>query len=184
MAFFRTVSFSEQLPAVMGNGVLLRAPQMSDYAEWASLRDVSRDFLTPWEPTWPADDLTRAAFRRRIKRYTEDQRGDLAYPFFIVRRSDQVLVGGLTLSNIRRGCAQAGSLGYWMGAPYANRGYMTAAGTLRLHRIEAACIPSNAASVRLLERTGFRREGFARQYLCIDGVWQDHLLYARLRDGP
>jgi [ribosomal protein S5]-alanine N-acetyltransferase len=191
MAFFRTVSFSEQLPAIMGNSVVLRAPQMSDYAEWASLRDVSRDFLTPWEPTWPADDLTRAAFRRRIKRYTEDQRGDLAYPFFIVRRSDQVLVGGLTLSNIRRGCAQAGSLGYWMGAPYANRGYMTAAvialipfafGTLRLHRVEAACIPSNAASVRLLERTGFRREGFARQYLCIDGVWQDHLLYARLRD--
>jgi [ribosomal protein S5]-alanine N-acetyltransferase len=190
MAFFRTVSFSEQLPAIMGNGVLLRAPQMSDYAEWASLRDVSRDFLTPWEPTWPADDLTRAAFRRRIKRYTEDQRGDLAYPFFIVRRSDEVLVGGLTLSNIRRGCAQAGSLGYWMGAPYANRGHMTAAvsalipfafGTLRLHRIEAACIPSNAASVRLLERTGFRREGFARQYLCIDGVWQDHLLFARLR---
>ena len=127
MAFFRTVSFSEQLPAIMGNSVLLRAPQMSDYAEWASLRDASRDFLTPWEPTWPADDLTRAAFRRRIKRYTEDQRGDLAYPFFIVRRSDQVLVGGLTLSNIRRGCAQAGSLGYWMGAPYASRGYMTAA---------------------------------------------------------
>lgn len=193
MAFFRTVSFSEQLPAIAGNGVLLRAPQMSDYAEWAALREASRDFLTPWEPTWPADDLTRAAFRRRIKRYTEDQRGDLAYPFFIVRRSDQVLLGGLTLANIRRGCAQAGSLGYWMGAPHAYRGYMTAAvralipfafGTLRLHRIEAACIPANAPSIKLLEKTGFRREGFARQYLCIDGVWQDHLLYARVRDDP
>jgi ribosomal-protein-alanine N-acetyltransferase len=193
MAFFRTVSFSEQLPAISGDGVVLRAPQMSDYAEWASLREASRDFLTPWEPTWPADDLTRAAFRRRIKRYSEDQRGDLAYPFFVFRRSDQVLVGGLTLANIRRGCAQAGSLGYWMGAPYAHQGYMTAAvnamlpfafGTLRLHRIEAACIPANAASIRLLEKTGFWREGFARQYLCIDGVWQDHLLYARLRDDP
>jgi [ribosomal protein S5]-alanine N-acetyltransferase len=193
MAFFRTVSFSEQLPAIAGDGIILRAPQMGDYLEWATLREASRDFLTPWEPTWPADDLTRSSFRRRIKRYFEDQRGDLAYPFFIFRRLDNVLVGGLTIANVRRGCAQAGSLGYWMGQSYAGKGYMTAAvravvpfafGTLRLHRVEAACIPGNAASIRLLEKTGFRREGFARQYLCIDGVWQDHLLYARLRDDP
>lgn len=193
MAFFRSVSFSEQLPAIHGDTVMLRAPQMSDHAEWSALREASRDFLTPWEPIWPADDLTRAAFRRRIRRYAEDQRSDLAYPFFIFRRSDNVLVGGLTLANIRRGCAQAGSLGYWMGARYAGQGYMTAAvsavlpfafGTLRLHRVEAACIPGNDASIRLLEHNGFQREGFARQYLCINGVWQDHLLFARLRDDP
>jgi ribosomal-protein-alanine N-acetyltransferase len=193
MTFFRTVSFSEQLPSLVGEGVFLRAPQMGDYADWVALREASRDFLTPWEPTWPADDLTRGSFRRRIKRYSEDQRSDLAYPFFIFRKSDAVLVGGLTLANVRRGCAQAGSLGYWMGAVYAGKGYMTGAvaavlpfafGTLRLHRVEAACIPANVASIRLLEKTGFRREGFARQYLCIDGVWQDHLLYARLKDDP
>jgi ribosomal-protein-alanine N-acetyltransferase len=193
MAFFRTVSLSDLMPAIVGDGIVLRAPQMSDHAEWAALRETSRDFLTPWEPTWPADDLTRASFRRRIRRYTEDQRSDLAYAFFIFRKHDNVLVGGLTLANIRRGCAQAGSLGYWMGAPHARQGHMTAAvnavvpfafGTLRLHRIEAACIPSNAASIRLLEKTGFQREGFARQYLCIDGAWQDHLLFARLKDDP
>jgi len=193
MAFFRTVSFSEQLPAIAGQGVFLRAPQMADYSEWVALREASRDFLTPWEPTWPADDLTRASFRRRMKRYSEDQRSDLAYPLFIFRKSDGVLVGGLTLANVRRGCAQAGSLGYWMGVAYAGKGHMTAAvaavlpfafGTLRLHRVEAACIPANIASIRLLEKTGFRREGFARQYLCIDGIWQDHLLYARLKDDP
>jgi ribosomal-protein-alanine N-acetyltransferase len=193
MTFFRTVSFSEQLPSIVGEGVFLRAPQMADYAEWVALREASRDFLTPWEPTWPADDLTRGSFRRRIKRYSEDQRSDLAYPLFIFRKSDGVLVGGLTLANIRRGCAQAGNLGYWMGASYAGKGHMTGAvaavlpfafGTLRLHRVEAACIPANVASIRLLEKTGFRREGFARQYLCIDGVWQDHLLYARLKDDP
>jgi [ribosomal protein S5]-alanine N-acetyltransferase len=193
MAFFRTVSFSEPLPAILGDSVALRVPQNADFSEWSALREASRDFLTPWEPTWPADDLTRASFRRRIKRYSEDQRGDLAYPFFIFRRSDNVLVGGLTLTNIRRGCAQAASLGYWMGASYARKGYMTAAvgtllpfafGTLRLHRVEAACIPANAASIRLLEKNGFKREGFARQYLCIDGAWQDHLLYARLQDDP
>jgi ribosomal-protein-alanine N-acetyltransferase len=191
MAFFRTVSFSDPLPIVEGEGVYLRAPQMADFAEWAELREASRAFLTPWEPTWLHDDLTRAAFRRRLKRYAEDLRTDQAYPFFVFARTDNTLVGGLTLANVRRGVAQAGSLGYWMGEPYARRGFMTAAvnalipfafGALRLHRLEAACIPSNVASVRLLERTGFTREGFAREYLCINGVWQDHLLYALLKN--
>jgi ribosomal-protein-alanine N-acetyltransferase len=189
MAFFRTVSLAESLPAIDGDSVALRVPQMVDFPEWAALRELSRDFLTPWEPIWPADDLTRGAFRRRIRRYGEDLRTDQAYAFFIFRKSDNALVGGLTLANVRRGVAQAGSLGYWMGAPYAGRGYMTSAvhalvpfafGPLRLHRLEAACIPSNVASIRLLEKTGFVREGVARQYLCINGIWQDHLLYALL----
>ena len=191
MAFFRTVSLSEPTPAITGNGIFMRAPLPGDHAEWAALREASRHFLTPWEPIWPADDLTRGAFRRRLKRYAEDQRNDLAYAFLIFRSDDNALVGGLTLANIRRGVAQAGSIGYWVGAPFARKGYMSAAmrglvpfcfGTLRLHRLEAACIPSNAASVRLLEKTGFQREGYARSYLCINGVWQDHLLYARLKD--
>ena len=189
MAFFRTASFAESLPAIEGDGVLLRAPQTADFPEWAALRQRSRDFLTPWEPIWPADDLTRGAFRRRVRRYAEDLRTDQAYAFFILRKTDEALIGGLTLANVRRGVAQAGSLGYWMGAPYAGRGYMTAAvhalipfafGPLRLHRLEAACIPSNVASIRLLEKTGFVREGVAREYLCINGLWQDHLLYALL----
>jgi len=193
MALFRTVNLSETMPAITGAGVMLRVPQVSDFVEWAALREKSRSFLTPWEPTWPADDLTRGAFRRRVKRYAEDLRGDLAYAFLIFRTADNAMVGGLTLANIRRGVAQAGSVGYWVGEPYARRGYMTAAmrallpfcfGTLRLHRVEAACIPTNTASIRLLERTGFQREGYARAYLCINGAWQDHLLFARLKDDP
>ena len=191
MAFFRTINFSEPMPAIVGEGVALRTPQATDYNEWAALREQSRDFLTPWEPTWPEDDLTRSAFRRRIRRYTEDLRADQSYAFLIFRRADNALVGGLTLANIRRGVAQACSLGYWMGLPYVRQGYMTAAvravipfcfSTLRLHRIEAACIPTNVASIRLLENTGFVREGYARDYLCINGRWQDHLLYGRLND--
>jgi ribosomal-protein-alanine N-acetyltransferase len=190
MAFFRSVSLTEQVPSISGDGVVLRGPQPGDYQEWADLREASRAFLVPWEPTWPADDLTRTAFRRRLRRYAEDQRADLAYPFFLFRQQDNVLVGGLTLGNVRRGVAQAGSLGYWMGAAYAGHGYMSAAvqaltdfafAALRLHRIEAACIPANAASIRLLEKNGFSREGYAREYLCINGVWQDHLLFAKLR---
>jgi ribosomal-protein-alanine N-acetyltransferase len=190
MALFRTISSPEPLPPIAGDGIVLRTPQMADYAAWAALREQSRDFLVPWEPTWPADDLTRAAFRQRLKRYAEDLRTDQAYPFFLFRKEDNVLVGGLALANVRRGVAQAGSLGYWIGAPHVRRGYMTAAvralvpaafDLLRLHRVEAACIPSNIASVRLLEKTGFRREGYARAYLCINGMWQDNLLYAQLR---
>jgi [ribosomal protein S5]-alanine N-acetyltransferase len=191
MAFFRSVSFSDSMPGILGDRVTLRAPQPSDHAEWAALREVSRDFLTPWEPTWPSDDLTRGAFRRRLKRYADDQRSDLAYALLIFRNEDNAMVGGITLANIRRGVAQAGSIGYWVGWPFARQGYMTAAlralipfsfQTLRLHRLEAACIPTNAASVALLERTGFIREGYARSYLCINGSWQDHLLYAQLVD--
>jgi ribosomal-protein-alanine N-acetyltransferase len=189
MAFFRTVSFTETLPTVEADTVFLRAPQMADYSEWAALREASRAFLTPWEPTWPADDLSRGAFRRRLRRYAEDHRTDASYAFFVFRKSDHALVGGLTLANVRRGVAQAGSIGYWIGEPYARRGLMSAAvrsfvpfafTALRLHRLEAACIPSNAASIRLLENTGFSREGYAREYLCINGLWQDHVLFARL----
>jgi len=193
MAFFRTVAFAETMPAIEGERVILRQPQMSDYSEWALLREKSREFLGPWEPIWPADDLTRGAFRRRLKRYAEDQRSDQAYSFFIFSKIDGVLVGGITLSNVRRGVAQAGSIGYWMGAPYARQGLMSAAlralipfsfATLHLHRLEAACITTNVASIRLLEKSGFQREGCARQYLCINGIWQDHLLYARIKDDP
>ena len=191
MAFFRTVGLNETMPGITAQGVYLRAPQNGDYTEWAGLRERSRAFLVPWEPTWPSDDLTRGAFRRRLKRYAEDQRGDLAYAFLIFRADDNALVGGITLANVRRGVAQAGSIGYWIGQPFARKGYMGAAvrallpycfGTLRLHRLEAACIPANAASIRLLENTGFTREGYARSYLCINGVWQDHLLYAQIKD--
>ncbi len=191
MALFRTSHVIDSFPVIHGEGVLMRAPQMSDFTDWSALREASRDFLVPWEPTWPMDDLTRGSFRRRLKRYAEDLRADQGYPFFLFRKDGHVLVGGLTLTNIRRGVAQAGSLGYWIGAPFARRGYMTAAvralipfvfDVLKLHRLEAACIPRNAASIGLLEKTGFQREGFARDYLCINGIWQDHLLYARLKD--
>jgi ribosomal-protein-alanine N-acetyltransferase len=193
MSLFSSVLWSDPLPVIEGKGVFLRTPQMGDWAEWARLRAESRTFLEPWEPVWPADDLTRGAFRRRMRRYNNELRGDLGYPFFVFRASDRALVGGITLNNIRRGVAQAVSLGYWIGAPYTRKGYMSAGlaglipfahGTLRLKRIEAACLPRNAASIRLLEKLGFQHEGLARQYLCIAGEWQDHLLYARLGSDP
>ena len=114
---------------------------------------------------------------------------DESYPFLIFEATSDVLLGGLTLGGIRRGVAQAGTLGYWMGATHAGKGHMTSAvaaaarhgfTTLRLHRIEAACLPQNIASMTLLERNGFQREGLAKAYLKINGAWRDHVLYARI----
>ena len=189
-------SFPRLFPAraepfrLMGERVYLRAPERGDYEAWASLRAGSRDFLTPWEPSWPVDALSRASFRSRIIRYVEDWRTDQAYNFFVFSH-EEVLLGGTGLSNVRRGVAETASLGYWIGEPHARQGYMSAAlplvldfafGRLHLHRVEAACLPTNVPSRALLEKIGFQQEGLARQYLCIRGKWQDHVLFAILRD--
>jgi len=174
---------------LIGDRVFLRPPERGDYETWAGLRANSRDFLVPWEPSWPPDALSRASFRARVARYAEDWRADQAYNFFIFAH-DETLVGGIGLSNVRRGVSESASLGYWVGEPFARRGYMTAAlplvidfafERLGLHRLEAACLPSNIPSQSLLLKAGFRQEGRAREYLCIAGKWQDHLLFAILR---
>src|SRR3982750_3089740 len=173
---------------VEGEGIVLRPPRPSDYAEGGELRAVSRGFLQPWEPTWPADDLSRAAFRRRLVAYARDREAGAAYPFFVIRAADGAISGGITLSNIRRGVAQMGSVGYWCGKPFARHGHTLAAvralsdfafRTLALHRLEAACIPDNAPSRTLLKKAGFAEEGFAQAYLKINGGWRDHVLFGR-----
>lgn len=183
---------------IEGAGVVLRPPRPSDYAEWRDLRGASRAFLQPWEPTWPVDDLTRAAFRRRLTAYARDREAGAAYPFFVHRASDDALTGGITLSNVRRGVAQMGSVGYWCGESYARSGHTLAAvralsgfafRTLALHRLEAACLPHNEPSRRLLAKAGFAEEGYAKAYLKINGVWRDHVLFGlisplRGQDGP
>ncbi len=189
MAFLKSGIGNDYNPLIRGRELWLRPPQMSDYAEWAQLRALSREHLTPWEPQWARDELSRAAFRRRLRHYYREQREDQGYAFFLFRAGDDTLLGGLTLSNVRRGVSQSASLGYWLGITHSRQGYMTAAvgmllpaafDEIRLHRIEAACLPSNVASIGVLERNAFRREGLARRYLKINGTWQDHLLFARL----
>ena len=81
MALFRLPSSGPAALAPRGHGLLLRAPQMSDFLQWAHLRESSRNYLTPWEPIWPSDDLTRSGFRRRLRRYAEDIAADRSYPF-------------------------------------------------------------------------------------------------------
>lgn len=180
-------------PTIHGDGVYLRNPLPTDFLQWATLRQQSRAFLTPWEPTWGVDDLTRTSFRRRLRRYQREIREDQAYPFFIFRQQDDVLVGGCTLSGVQRGVQQSCSLGYWAREIHAGRGHVTAAvralipfvfEELKLHRLQAACLPENERSRAVLRKCGFTEEGIARGYLRINGAWRDHVVYAILSDDP
>ena len=183
----------DDTPVLLGPNVTLRAPRPSDYMAWRTLRRESRDFLKPWEPRWSEADLSHRVFASRMKRGREEAKAGTDYSFFIFVRDEgrELLVGGLTLSNIRRRAAQFVTLGYWMGREYAGRGLMTEAvgvvlpfvfDTLGLHRIHAAFLPSNAASRRVLEKNGFKEEGFAENYLQIDGKWCDHVLFGLTRE--
>lgn len=181
------------LIALRGPRVLLRLPQMADYDEWYGLRRASRDFLRPFEPRWTEADLTRRVYSSRVKRAREEAEEGSDYSFFIFLANGQTetLVGGVTLSNIRRRAAQFVNLGYWMGQSYAGKGLMTEAvgvslpfvfDTLDLHRIHAAFLPGNTASRRVLEKNGFVEEGFAEKYLQINGRWEDHVLFGLTRE--
>ena len=177
-------------PALAGGDIALRHPVADDFPAWRELREESAGFLIPGEPRWPADDLTRTGFRRRLDRYRRDALSQVALTWFLFHRETGRLLGGITLSNIRMGASRSGQIGYWMGARHAGKGYMVQAvrlvlaeafGSLRLERVEAACIPHNARSVRLLDGVGFVREGYLRAYLEINGERHDHVLYAMLR---
>jgi len=182
--------FARRKPVLTTERMLLRLPQHGDYRAWADLRAASADHLIPWEPTWADDHLTRRAFSARVYWAQRAESQGTALPLFMFHRNDNALLGAITLDNIRRGPAQAGTIGYWIGAPFARRGFMREAVTalcyhtftkLDLSRIESACLPENAASRGVLEKCGFKYEGVAQSYLQIDGRWRNHVLYANLR---
>lgn len=188
---FRFLSRQPDYPEIGSAVHLLRLPEYGDYRQWQALRSQSRDFLQPWEPTWRRDDLTEANYRVRVSRNRQEYSSGLAVPLFLFSRTDMRLLGGITVGHIRKGVAQSCMIGYWMGAPYAGQGHMFAAVQLvipfifeglRLHRIEAACIPENERSIRLLEKSGFEREGLLRKYLKINGEWRDHLMFSRIAE--
>lgn len=191
MVFLRSSQPLDLGPVIKTDRLTLRLPQMVDFVAWSALREISREALTPFEPKWSKNELSREAFRNRLRFYQQEFRDSNGYPLFIFTSDEQTLVGGITLSNVRRGVTQSCSLGYWIGLPYQNRGYMTEAvrmiqhyafETLSLHRIEAASMPNNLSSIRVLKKCGFFKEGLARRYLCINGCWSDHFLFSFLQD--
>ncbi|WP_010139683.1 GNAT family N-acetyltransferase [Oceanicola sp. S124] len=181
---------SRRKVAIDTERMILRAPIHADFRAWTELRDESRAFLTPWEPTWAADHLTRRSFTNRVYWAQRSVSGGTALPLFLERRGDGALLGAITLDNIRRGPSLAGTLGYWIGERHKRQGYMREAiegvvhhafHRMDLSRIEAACLPENTPSRALLESCGFKYEGVAQSYLQINGRWRTHVLYAALR---
>lgn len=177
-------------PKLEAERLTLRLPVHADWRCWSELRNESAAFLTPWEPVWAADHLTRRSFTNRVYWAQRAEAQGTALPFLLIRRQDQALLGAITLDNIRRGPAQCGTIGYWIGEQFSRRGYMREAiqsvvhyafTSLDLSRIEAACLPENAASRGVLEKTGFKYEGVAQSYLQINGRWRNHVLYSALR---
>lgn len=177
-------------PAIKTERMTLRLPIHADFKPWADLREGSADHLIPWEPIRSPDHLTRKAFTNRVYWAARAEAQGTALPLMLIRREDNALIGAITLDNIRRGPVQAGTLGYWIGAPFARQGYMKEAIQAVVHhafqimdlsRIEAACLPENAPSRGVLEKCGFKYEGVAQSYLQINGRWRNHVLYANLR---
>lgn len=193
MAFLRPATPDDYFEPISGQRIVLRPPSMADYSEWAELRAASRAHLTPWEPQWAREDLSHMMFRRRLRLYAKDARDDLGFAYFVTSAMSQNILGGITLMNIRRGVAQTASVGYWLGVQHVGKGYMSEAvrmildhafQRLRLNRIEAATMTGNKASIRVLQHTGFLREGVARSFLKINGRWEDHIIFARLAADP
>ncbi len=175
--------------ALVGPEVSLRMPDCADWRNWHFLRDLSQDFLRPWEPRWPKNALSYGTYCGLLRRQRIDWRSGNGYAFFLFLRSaPQVLIGGITLGDIRHAASQKGTLGYWIGQPYAGCGHMTEAvglvcdfafSKLRLQRVEASCLPHNEPSKAVLRNCGFEQEGYARAYLQINGKREDHLLWAK-----
>ena len=178
-------------PEIAGKKLYLRIPTTSDFREWVQLRGGSKEFLQPWEPSWKDDELTFTGYKRILQYYIKELKTERGYPFFVFKISDNTLVGGVTISNVRRGASQSCTIGYWMGEQFAGLGLMREAvkllfpfvfGDLKLNRVEASCIPSNSRSIRLLNALGFSEEGLAKNYLKINGKWEDHILFGMNQD--
>ena len=182
--------FSKRQLLIQTDRLDLRLPQLSDHKNWSQLRFESKEFLTPWEPTWSHDHLLRRPFINRVNWAKRSIQNGTAIPLFIINRNDGVLIGAITLDNIRRGPNQTATMGYWIGLPYVRKGFMSEAisalvhyafATLDISRIESACLPENTPSRKVLEKCGFKYEGVAQAYIQIDGRWRTHVLYASLR---
>ena len=170
---------------------ILRLPELRDHMQWVKQRQSSKHFLMEWEPVWSPDYISKRAFKNRVYWANKSFLNQSSIPLFIIRKEDQKFLGAITLDNIRRGPAQSGTLGYWIGHDFSQLGYMSEAikavvaysfSKINLSRIEASTLPENVPSRGLLEKSGFKYEGVAQSYLQISGRWRTHVLYANLRN--
>lgn len=176
-------------PELKGPRIILKAPILEDYEEWSLVRTKNQEYLKPFEPEWAQDCLSLAFFIRRLERQNKQQREGRGCYFLIHHRENNHIIGGINLNDIQMGAARHASLGYWIDEDYQGKGYMKESAkavidyafcSLKLRRLNAACLPHNTRSIELLKSVNFEEEGFAKKYLQINGKWQDHLLFGRV----
>ncbi|MEX1826545.1 ribosomal protein S5-alanine N-acetyltransferase [Luteibacter sp. CQ10] len=153
-------------------------------------RVENREHLGPWEPLRTTSHYAIDGARQAVEASLEAARADRGYPFAVLTPDGGEMIGSLTFANVVRGVFQACHVGYGIAQRHQGKGLMFEAldsavryafGPLDFHRIMANYMPRNERSGRLLERLGFEKEGYARRYLKIDGLWEDHVLTARIR---
>ncbi|MCF6344798.1 MAG: GNAT family N-acetyltransferase [Devosiaceae bacterium] len=190
---FSNLFSSSPTPTFSNNNIFLRFAQKNDYKEWSSLRLKNMDYLAPFEPKWHKSDLSESAFIKRLFHYENHAKTKTEFQFFIFLQNKGIktLVGAISLSNIRYNAARHVTLGYWVSEEESNKGIISKSvklilpfifNSLQLVRVHAACLPHNIASRKLLEKNGFEEEGYSKDYLQINGIWQDHVLYALTRE--
>jgi ribosomal-protein-alanine N-acetyltransferase len=170
--------------------LVLRPPRTSDVAEVRRATRANSDHLRRWSvaPAPGEDPTSLTSVSRTMLRQRREWKRGQSFALYLAPREDEArIIGRVTLGGILRGAFQNAYLGYWIDAEQQGRGLMTEAVRATttfafegagLHRVQAAVMPHNGASLRVLEKAGYRREGFAARYLCIAGAWEDHQLFA------
>ena len=173
-------------PVVLVEGeVTLRPLRRRDGRHWGQVRADNTEWLTPWEATHPAESGRPPTFGQMTRSFSREARAGRMLPWVV--EIDGRLAGQLTVGGITWGSLRSGHIGYWVDRRVAGRGIAPTAVamatdycflTFGLHRIEINIRPENRASLRVVEKLGFRSEGLRERYLHIDGAWRDHLAFA------
>ena len=191
MSFLNAYSLKKNLFEINGSKVILRAPQYGDWKAWAEQRKTNKKYLQPWEPLWTLYELERSSFVKRVRMFERLSLHDEAYSFLIFKRDIHEFIGEINISNVQRGVIQSCSIGYWISKDSVGKGMMSESlelaksfifNELKLHRIEAACLPHNESSLKVLLKNGFIVEGTARKLLKINDKWQDHTVLSFITD--
>ena len=191
MSFLNAYSLKKNLFEITGQKVILRPPQYSDWKAWADERKKNKLYLQPWEPLWSINELERSSFVKRVRMFERLSHNDQAYSFLIFKSDNEDFIGEVNISNIQRGIIQSCTIGYWIAKDCEGKGMMSESlelvkefifNELKLHRIEAACLPHNMPSLKVLLKNGFIKEGTARKLLKINDKWQDHTVLSFIID--
>ena len=191
MSFLNAYSLKKNLFEITGRKVILRPPQYSDWKAWADERKKNKLYLQPWEPLWSINELERSSFVKRVRMFERLSHNDQAYSFLIFKSDNEDFIGEVNISNVQRGIIQSCTIGYWIAKDCEGKGMMSESlelvkefifNELKLHRIEAACLPHNMPSLKVLLKNGFIKEGTARKLLKINDKWEDHTVLSFILD--